>query len=198
MGQTLTADTSGVSDADGLTRVSLSYQWLRNDGTDDTEIADAAGSSYTLTADDQGRTLKVKVSFTDDDGNGEELTSAATGIVAPPPPLSVQLENPAASHDGSTAFTFELRFSETPTDGFSYKTLRDHAFTVTGGQVLKARRLEPPGNIRWEVTVQPGSDTAVTIVLPATTDCTSQGAICTEDGRKLSNRLEFTVSGPSG
>ena len=30
-------------------------------------------------------------------------------------------------------FTFELRFSEEPKEGFSDVTLRDHAFTVTSG-----------------------------------------------------------------
>ena len=28
-------------------------------------------------------------------------------------------------------------------------------------------------------------------------DCTALGAVCTGDGRKLSNRLEITVSGPA-
>ena len=37
----------------------------------------------------------------------------------------------------------------------------------------------------------------VTIVLPITTDCTAQGAICTSDGRKLSSRVELIISGPS-
>ena len=47
-----------------------------------------------------------------------------------------------AAHDGSTTFTFELRFSEEPKEDFSYKTLRDSAFTVTSGdQLTKARRL---------------------------------------------------------
>ena len=32
--------------------------------------------------------------------------------------------------------------------------------------------------------------------LPATSDCADTGAICTEDGRKQSSRLELTVSGP--
>ena len=36
------------------------------------------------------------------------------------------------SHDGSGAFTFELRFSEEPHDDFSYTTMKDHAFTVSG------------------------------------------------------------------
>ena len=35
------------------------------------------------------------------------------------------------------------------------------------------------------------------VVLPVTTKCGAQGAICTKDGRKLSNSLNFTVSGPN-
>ena len=103
-----------------------------------------------------------------------------------------------ANHDGRTTFTFELRFSETPRKGFSYKTMRDHAFTVTSGDVTKARRLEKGKNVRWEIHVTPDGNGPVTIVLPATTDCTAQGAICTQDGRMLSNRLEITVPGPGG
>ena len=98
------------------------------------------------------------------------------------------------SHDGSATFTFELRFSEE--FELSYVTLRDHAFTVTGGEVTKARRLERPGNIRWEITVRPDSSGAVSVVLPVTVDCEADGAICTVDGRRLSNRLEVTVNGP--
>ena len=39
---------------------------------------------------------------------------------------------------------------------------------------------------------------AVSIVPPATTDCNATGAICTKDGRTLSNRLVFTINGPNG
>ena len=62
----------------------------------------------------------------------------------------------------------------------------------------KARRLAAPSNARWEITVTPSSNADVTIVLPITSDCTAQGAICYGDGGKLSNRLELTVSGPGG
>ena len=62
----------------------------------------------------------------------------------------------------------------------------------------KARRLAAPSNVRWEITVQPSSNADVTIVLPITTDCAVQGAICTGDGRKLSGQVELTVSGPGG
>ena len=85
VGETLTADTSGIDDADELTTVAFSYQWTRSDGSGDTNIHDATGSSYTLTGDDEGKTIKVKVSFTDDEGNAETLTSDATGEVAPDP-----------------------------------------------------------------------------------------------------------------
>ena len=52
VGQTLTASTSGISDSDGLTNVTYSYQWL----ADDTEIDGATSSTYTLQASDNGRT----------------------------------------------------------------------------------------------------------------------------------------------
>ena len=112
--------------------------------------------------------------------------------------LTASTHGVPASHDGRTTFTFELRFSETPREGFSYKTLRDHAFTVTSGDVTKARRLERGKNVRWEIHVTPDGNGAVTVVLPVTTDCTAQGAICTQDGRMLSNGLELTVPGPGG
>ena len=191
VGETLTADTSGIADADGLNNASFAYQWL----ADDSEIAGATSSTYTPTDDDEGKAVKVKVSFTDDAGNEESLISAPTSAVAPPS-LTASLENTPTSHNGTDAFTFELRFSEELK--LSYKTLRDHAFTVTGGTVTRAQRLDKPSNVRWRVAVQPGSNGDVTIVLPVTTSCDDQGAVCTQDGRKLSSRLELTVPGPSG
>ena len=81
VGETLTASTSDIADSDGLTNVSYSYQWIAA-GSD---IDRATGSTYTLTASEQGKTVKVKVSFTDDAGNAESLTSAATGEVQAKP-----------------------------------------------------------------------------------------------------------------
>ena len=85
VGETLTADTSGIADADGLTKVSYSYRWVANAGNVDTDITDATDSTYTLAAADEGRTVRVKVSFTDDAGNGETLTSAETAAVEAAP-----------------------------------------------------------------------------------------------------------------
>ena len=93
-GETLTADTSGIADADGLTNVSFSYQWIRNDGTTDTDIQGATSSTYTLSDADEGKTIKVRVSFTDRGGYQETLTSTTTIIVDQPGTVSLWPEQP--------------------------------------------------------------------------------------------------------
>ena len=189
--ETLTADTSGVEDADGLTNVSYSYQWLAG-GSD---IGGATGSGYTLTASEQGKTIQVRVTFTDDADNRESLTSVATvAVAAKPVPLTASFSNAPASHDGSAEFTFDLAFSEN--FPLSYITLRDHAFTEDGGDVKRAQRKVPGSNRTWTITVEPAGNGAVSITLPETTDCDDEGAICTFDKRKLSNATSVSISGP--
>ena len=78
VGETLTADTSGIADADGLDDATFSYQWL---SSRDAEIDGATSSTYTLQASDEGKVITVRVSFTDDAGNEESITSAATEAV---------------------------------------------------------------------------------------------------------------------
>ena len=68
-------------DDNGLTGVSYTYQWIRVDGGTETNISSATSSTYILVDDDQGKTIKVKVSFTDDASNSETLTSVATATV---------------------------------------------------------------------------------------------------------------------
>ena len=68
---------------------------------------------------------------------------------------------------------------------------------MTNGEVLKAQRIDKSSNISWRITVRPDSNVDVSLALPVTTDCDAQGAICTQDIRKLSNSLNFTVSGPN-
>ena len=80
-GETLSADTSGISDANGLTNAQFNYQWIRNDGTTDTEIVGATAQTHTLTQNDAGTAIKVQVSFTDDHGYSESVTSTATAAV---------------------------------------------------------------------------------------------------------------------
>ena len=310
VGQTLSADTTAIADADGLDNAVFQYQWLASDA----DIPGATGATYTVVSGDVGKAIMVRVAFTDDAGQEETLTSASTAVVtvaglqlqsatvdgatltltynevldtgvtlgtapfavsvngsprsliavgvgesnvllllsqavevgdtvtvdytAPEgpdfirdirgrkaasfsgqavtndtasaqdntasasdetasAPLTASAHDAPSSHNGQDAFIFELRFSEAPTPDFSYVTVRDHAFTVTGGSVTYVRRLEPGKNVRWEITVTPGSGADVTIALNATTDCSAQGAICTEDGGKLSGGLLLVVLGPN-
>ena len=85
VGQTLTAGTTAIMDDDGLTSVSYTYQWIRTAAGVDTNISGATASTYTLVAADQGTTVKVRVSFTDDASNAETRTSAATAAVSAAP-----------------------------------------------------------------------------------------------------------------
>ena len=85
VGETLTVDTSGVADENGLENVAFSYQWVSSNGSADTDIQEATTATYTLVADDIGKTIKVRVSFTDDAGNEETLTSAPTAVVEASP-----------------------------------------------------------------------------------------------------------------
>ena len=147
---------------------------------------------YTVPADDSAARLQDLAGNAAASFSGREATNDTQAAA----PFTASVSAVPESHDGSATFTFELRFSETPRKKFSYKIMRDLAFTVTGGEVIKARRLAPKSNVGWEIHVRPDGNGPVTIVLPVTTDCTTQGAICTQDRRPLSNRLEVTVAGP--
>ncbi len=135
VGETLTADTSGIDDEDGLDNAAFDYQWL----ADDAEIEDATASTYTLAAADEGKTIKVKVSFTDDNSNDESLTSAATGAVAAAPPTNNEATGaPAISGTVKVGHVLTADMSGiADQDGldnvsFSYQWLRDDGSTDVG------------------------------------------------------------------
>ena len=183
VGETLTADTAGIADADGLSNVSYGYQWLAGAAA----IAAATANTYTLADSDAGKTVQVRVSFTDSAGNEETLTSEATAAVAAAPtPLTAWFKDERETHSGSTD-----AFSEAI--ALSYQTLRDHSLEVTGGSVTQAKRVDGQSDL-WEVTIEPDSNTEVGIVLAADRACDVAGAVCTKEGKRLSNRLELTVA----
>ena len=67
VGHTLTANTSGIDDQDGLTNPGYTYQWQRRESGVYTDISGADSMVYTLTSDDEGKRVRVEVTFTDDD-----------------------------------------------------------------------------------------------------------------------------------
>ena len=79
----LTANKGTIADTNGLPEESaFTWQWVRVDGSTDTDIAGATNQTYALTYADVGKTIKVKASFTDNAGDSEgPLTSAATSTI---------------------------------------------------------------------------------------------------------------------
>ena len=134
-----------------MTNASYTYQWVSNDGTSDSDIADATASAYTLAAGDVGKTIRVRVTFTDDAGNEEALTSAATTAVAAAVPgapgsLSVSVNDTGKldvswdapdSDGGSAVIGYKVQWKEaagswdTPED-VSEVTVTGTAHTIAG------------------------------------------------------------------
>ena len=111
-------------------------------------------------------------------------------------PLTARFERMPETHDGESAFTFRVAFSEDI--GISFRALREDAFTVTNGHVTRGRRVDDRRDL-FVMTVQPDAEGDVTITLEAGRDCATSGAICTkgENRRRLTNSLSATVAGPA-
>ena len=110
-GQLLTASTSGISDVDNSTSSSLgtiSYQWkVSSDGsTNWTNIAaNSTSSTYTLTASEAGKYVRIHVSYTDEGGTQETLDSASSAQVVGLGPTVSEPEEQAKNLYFSTTAT---------------------------------------------------------------------------------------------
>ena len=125
----------------------------------------------------------------------EGISTTVEGPEAPPP-LTASFENMPEAHDGESAFTFRVAFSENI--GISYRSLREDAFQVAGGRVTRGRRVDDRRDL-FEMTVEPDGEGEVTVTLPAGRECAVSGAICTkgENRRQLTNAPTATVAGPA-
>ena len=73
------------------------------------------------------------MSFTDDAGNEETLTSAPTAAVpAAPTPLTAKIRDAPERHNGTDAFKFRIAFSEDIS--ISYVDFRDHSLKAKGAR----------------------------------------------------------------
>lgn len=83
-GEVLNADVSGIADADGPVSPVFSYQWkVSSDGTTWTNAvgSGSTSSSYTVDNTDQGKQIRVEVSFADALGRSSTLSGDASGTV---------------------------------------------------------------------------------------------------------------------
>ena len=116
----------------------------------------------------------------------------------PPPgvtPLTARFANVPSEHDGGTAFTVEVIFSEAPA-GMNNRALRD-ALEVTRGTTRRVRKVNSDRAHRI-VTVRPDGWDSVDIVLPPSPECEATGAICTNAGARLEAGLATRIQGPPG
>ena len=121
--------------------------------------------------------------------------SIGEGTILNTETLTASFENVPQDHDGSNALTFNVAFTNDVS--ITPAAMRDHAFTVTNGDVTGASRVDGRNN-RWLITVDPDGDDAVTITLPGNRACATQGAICSKEDNpvQLSNSPSATVAAP--
>ena len=187
----------------------VTIDYATSDGSADTaDDYTAKSGTLSFSAGETSKTISIAIeddtqnesdetfTVTLSNASGADLgTTSATGTIRNRhvATLTATFSNVLSEHDGS-AFTFGLNFSENVEAG--YARIRDNAFTMSGGSIARAVRKTQGSNQNWTITVRPDGNGAITITLPETSNCNATGAICTSDGRKLSNRLVFTVSGP--
>ena len=172
--QTLSADSSGITDADGLTSVSYTYQWTAGDA----DIEDATGSEYKLTSTELGKTVKVTVSFLDDAGNSESLSSAATTTVQNGPPDTPEINSARRTHVGmlkvdwndvDDVTSYELQYHQydinwltLPHDKLNYQAHYNGSYALVDGlgyetgYSFRVRALNDAGASEWSGTYTNG------------------------------------------
>ena len=126
----------------------------------------------------------------------KQLTNTPTATVAGPAgaPLTASFVDVPAEHDGESAFKLRIAFSE-PLSRMSGRRLRSDVVAVSGGRATAAGRVDRRRDL-WKLTVEPDSLADVTVTLSSGAACDSPAAVCTADGRALSNTISTTVRGP--
>ena len=127
----------------------------------------------------------------------EGISTTVEGPDTGPAGLTAAFEGLPVAHRGEGGFHFRVAFSEDI--GISFRSLREDAFTVSGGRVTGGKRVDGRRDL-FRMTVRPDSDGDVTITLPAGRECGVSGAICTKGKprRPLTNSPSATVGGPVG
>ena len=119
-------------------------------------------------------------------------------------PLRAWFASPPAQHDGSKAIKVQVGFSD------AVENVGADGVSVEGGEVTSVRPAGgnasgaagkravggQDGEVVWEIEIEPDSLADVTVSLAAWRPCDEAGAICTADGRVLSQDISATVSGP--
>ena len=125
----------------------------------------------------------------------EDISTTVEGPDEGPPPLTASFTSLPETHDGESAFTFRIAFSER-VGWMNGRRLREDVVAVSGGRATAAGRVDRRRDL-WQVTVEPDSPADVTVTLSSGAACRTPAAICTSDGRSLSEEISTTVAGPA-
>ena len=136
----------------------------------------------------------------------ELLPSQLAGVRMP---LRGWVASQPAQHDGLKAIKVRVGFSD------AVENVGRHGVRVEGGEVTSVSPVggdAPDGagtrsaggrnaggedrEVVWEFEIEPDSDGDLTVTLEAGRPCGEPGAICTADGRALSEGISTTVEGP--
>ena len=109
-------------------------------------------------------------------------------------PLTAEFANVPSEHDGSGAFEVRVLFSEALAAGGSGRRIAQ-ALALSGATRGDVRRVEGRRDL-YRFQLRPSGNGAVTVSLASTGACGGAAAVCTSDGRALSNVPETTVAGP--
>ena len=115
--------------------------------------------------------------------------SRGVAVSVPRAPLTARFESLPTGHDGSTAFAVQLAFSE-PIE--TTEAAIRQMLMVTHGTVTSVRQVDNRSDL-WEIRAIPHSNADVSMSLLATTSCDADNAICTADGRMLSQGVAASV-----
>ena len=211
-GETAFSFRLGFSEAVAVTPEAMRTRVLTAAGGAVTGAARVDGESgvweITVTPDSR-EDLSIALARTEDceaqgavcTSDGRALSVVPAHIVPGPgpetePALTASFEGLPEAHDGEEGFHFRVAFSEDI--GIGFRSMRDDSFTVDGGEVTKARRVDRRHDL-WRITVEPDGEGDVTVTLAAGRECAVSGAICTrgESRRQLANTPAATVAGPA-
>ena len=191
------ARSAAYASGTGTTSLAFAYEVTSDDGTvaavavtadslavNGGTIRDAAGRDADLAHAGIGTVPAVE----DSEAAAEDSEAAVD-----PDALTASFEGVPEAHDGSSPFTFRVRFSLEPR--VSFRVLRDESFAVTGGEVDKARRVDGRNDL-GEIHIEPEGWDDVTVALGGGRACGTEGAICTAGGKVLANTAVAVVPGP--
>ena len=168
---------------------------------------DTLSFAYTVTQADAGAASVVapRNALRSRDASIEPASAASSAGRA----LRGRFVSPPERHDGTKRITVRVAFSEAPenvgADGVEVEGGAVTSVSPVGGDAPGGAGTRSVGGrdagredreVVWEFEIEPDSDGDVTVSIEAGRPCDEEGAICTADGRSLSEDISTTVEGP--